>query len=126
MRVLIVGRPADRARLRAMLPDDLFVVSEAATLADARLDRSHADAWLVLPARPPDDDEHPPVEDLTAREREVLELMAEGFPNKRIAVRLGISDQTAKFHVASICAKLQASNRTEAVRIAIRRGLVAI
>lgn len=126
MYVLLVGTAPDRARLRAMLPDDLFVVGEARTLAEARADRSRADAWLVVPARPADDDDDPPVEDLTARERDVLELMTEGFPNKRIAARLGISPQTAKFHVASICAKLQASNRTEAVRLAIRRGLVAI
>jgi DNA-binding NarL/FixJ family response regulator len=126
MDVVLVGPAADRARLRALLPDDLLVVSEAATLTEARADHRHADAWLVVPPRPADEDEDPPLEELTGREREVLELIAEGFPNKRIAARLGISDQTAKFHVASICAKLQASNRTEAVRIAIRRGLVAI
>lgn len=126
MQVLLVGTPADRARLRAMLPDDLFVAGEASTLAEARTGRSHADAWLIVPAPPADEDGDPPLEDLTTRERQVLDLMAEGFPNKRIAARLGISDQTAKFHVASICGKLQASNRTEAVRVAIRRGLVAI
>jgi DNA-binding NarL/FixJ family response regulator len=124
--VLLVGPAADRARLRALLPEDLFVVGEAATRAEARADHSHAAAWLVVPARPHDDNGEPPLEELTGREREVLELIAEGFPNKRIAARLGISDQTAKFHVASICAKLRASNRTEAVRIAIRRGLVAV
>lgn len=126
MQVLLVGTPADRARLRAMLPDDLFVAGEASTLAEARTYRSDADAWLIVPAPPADEDGDPPLEDLTTRERQVLDLMAEGFPNKRIAARLGISDQTAKFHVASICGKLQASNRTEAVRVAIRRGLVAI
>jgi DNA-binding NarL/FixJ family response regulator len=56
----------------------------------------------------------------------VLGLLAEGLPNKVIATRLGISDQTVKFHVASITAKLGAANRTEAVRIGIRRGLVTI
>jgi DNA-binding NarL/FixJ family response regulator len=126
MQVLLVGTPADRARLRALLPDDLFVAGEASTLAEARTDRSHADAWIVVPPRPTADRHNAQFEELTPREREVLELMAEGFPNKGIADRLRISDQTAKFHVASICAKLQASNRTEAVRIAIRRGLVAI
>jgi DNA-binding NarL/FixJ family response regulator len=126
MQVLLVGTPADRARLRAMLPDDLFVAGEASTLAEARTVRPHADAWIVVPPRPTADRDNAPFEELTPRERDVLELMAEGFPNKRIADRLRISDQTAKFHVASICAKLQASNRTEAVRIAIRRGLVAI
>jgi DNA-binding NarL/FixJ family response regulator len=126
MRVLVVGMPADRARLRAMLPEDLFVAGEASTLAEARADRSRVDAWLVIPVPRDDEDDDPPLEELTGRECQVLELMAEGFPNKGIAERLGISDQTAKFHVASVCAKLRVSNRTEAVRIAIRRGLVAI
>ena len=67
-----------------------------------------------------------PLDDLTPREREVLELLAEGLPNKSIARRLGISDQTVKFHVASIGGKLGASNRTETVRRAVRRGLITL
>ncbi len=51
----------------------------------------------------------------------MLELLAEGLSNKGIAARLGISDQTVKFHVASICGKLGVANRTEAVRKALRR-----
>ena len=66
------------------------------------------------------------VEPLTPREQQVLELLAEGLPNKAIAARLGISDQTVKFHVASISAKLGATNRTEAVRLALRRGLLTL
>jgi DNA-binding NarL/FixJ family response regulator len=66
------------------------------------------------------------VEKLTARELEVLNLMAEGFGNKQIAAHLHISGHTAKFHVAQILAKLRAGTRTEAVRIAIRRGLIAL
>ena len=68
----------------------------------------------------------PLVEPLTPREQQVLELLAEGLPNKAIASRLGISDQTVKFHVASVAAKLGATNRTEAVRIALRRGLLTL
>lgn len=64
----------------------------------------------------------PPGESLTTREREVLQLMAQGLPNKIIATRLGISLHTAKFHVASILAKLGASSRTEAVTLGARRG----
>lgn len=66
------------------------------------------------------------VEPLTQRELQVLELLAEGLPNKSIAERLGISDQTVKFHVASISGKLGASNRTDAVRRAVRRGLLTL
>src|SRR5207247_1089423 len=53
------------------------------------------------------------IESLTQREREVLQLMAQGLPNKNIAARLGISLHTVKFHVASILAKLNAGSRTE-------------
>ena len=63
---------------------------------------------------------------LTAREREVLQQMAQGLPNKQIAARLTISQRTVKFHVASILAKLGASSRTEAVTTGARRGLVSL
>ena len=63
---------------------------------------------------------------LTAREMEVLGMLADGLGNKIIAARLGISAHTAKFHVASIMAKLGAGSRTEAVTIGMRRGLVVI
>ena len=65
-------------------------------------------------------------EPLTPREVQVLELLAEGLPNKAIAQRLGISDQTVKFHVSSISGKLGAKNRTDAVRRAVRRGLITL
>ena len=65
-------------------------------------------------------------ESLTPREIQVLELLAEGLPNKAIARRLGISDQTVKFHVSSISGKLGAANRTDAVRRAVRRGLITL
>jgi two-component system nitrate/nitrite response regulator NarL len=65
-------------------------------------------------------------EALTAREREVLQLVAEGFPNKAIARELGISEHTAKFHVGSLLGKLGAGSRTEAVTIATRRGILPI
>jgi DNA-binding NarL/FixJ family response regulator len=63
---------------------------------------------------------------LTAREREVLELVASGLPNKTIARELGISEHTAKFHVGSLLSKLGAASRTEAVTIATRRGLLSV
>jgi DNA-binding NarL/FixJ family response regulator len=63
---------------------------------------------------------------LTARELEVLRMMAEGAANKIIAWKLGISEHTVKFHVAAILARLGASSRTEAVTTAIRKGLVLL
>jgi DNA-binding NarL/FixJ family response regulator len=65
-------------------------------------------------------------EDLTAREVEVLRLMARGYRNKQVATLLRISEHTAKFHVSSVLAKLGARTRTEAVTIGVTRGLVAI
>lgn len=65
-------------------------------------------------------------EALTAREIEVLRLVAEGLANKEIAARLSLSEHTVKFHVASIMGKLGAASRTEAVMLGIRHGFVLI
>jgi DNA-binding NarL/FixJ family response regulator len=132
MRVLLVGSPPERARLRAQLNGSLEVAGEFATLAAARAADTGVDAVLMAEdaagSTPPpgDEDEAGFEEPLTAREVQVLELLAEGLPNKAIAARLGISDQTVKFHVASIAGKLGAANRTDAVRRAVRRGLITL
>ena len=136
VRVILVGSPRDRARLRSQLDEGAIdIVGEAASISEARRAGAGADALLI--AEPDADSPHHDelrdgedeavfAEPLTARETQVLELMAEGLPNKAIAAALGISDQTVKFHVASIAGKLGASNRTDAVRRAVRRGLVAL
>jgi len=64
------------------------------------------------------------VEPLTPREHEVLQLLAAGLRNKEIALRLGVSERTATFHVGNVLAKLGADSRTEAVHFARLRGLV--
>ena len=64
--------------------------------------------------------------DLTPRELEVLRLLSEGLRNKEIADRLGIVERTVKFHVGSILGKLNAGNRTEAVSVAVQRGLITL
>ena len=126
MRVLLVGPPQDRARLRAQLDGSIEVAGEFATLAAARAAEAGADAILLAPVRQARDEEEQVPEPLTAREIQVLELLAEGLPNKAIARRLGIGDQTVKFHVAALSGKLGAANRTDAVRRAVRRGLIAL
>jgi len=68
----------------------------------------------------------PPVEPLTARELEVLQLIGQGLANKQIADRLHISEHTVKFHVSAIYAKLNVASRTEAVRSGARRGLIVL
>jgi len=66
------------------------------------------------------------IQSLTEREAEVLQLLAQGKPNKEIAAVLVISERTVKFHISSILGKLGAGNRTEAVTIAAQRGLIKI
>lgn len=66
------------------------------------------------------------VEELTPRELEVLQLLAEGLPNKVIARRLEISEHTVKFHVNALLSKLGAQSRTDAVVRAARRGLIIL
>jgi DNA-binding NarL/FixJ family response regulator len=142
MRVVIVGSASDRARVRAGLDGAVDVVAEHETLAQARAAGHDVDAtvvaerdrrsgaarsggsWSSLHGDTSEDDAFD--EPLTAREVQVLELLAEGLPNKIIAQRLGISDQTVKFHVSSISGKLGAANRTDAVRRAVRRGLITL
>jgi two-component system, NarL family, response regulator YdfI len=137
MRVVLIGAAAERARLRAELRrSGIEIAGEAASIAEARAADHEADALLLAESNGRverslvrDSDENPdgvPEEPLTPREIEVLGLIAEGLPNKAIAGRLDISDQTVKFHVASIYGKLGAANRTDAVRRAFRRGLITL
>jgi len=133
MRVVLVGSGDDRARLRAQLDGHLVIVGEFPTLVAASASDLAADAIVLASeaalaptrARRAGAD-NPPDEPLTPREVQVLELLAEGLPNKAIALRMGISDQTVKFHVAAIAGKLGAANRTDAVRRAVRRGLISL
>ena len=65
-----------------------------------------------------------PLDQLTAREREVLTLIAGGRSNKRIALELGISEKTVKAHVGHVLAKLGVTDRTQAAVLAVQEGLV--
>lgn len=71
-------------------------------------------------------DELPPSEELTPREHEVLQLLAEGLSNRAIGLELEISEHTVKFHVNAIMTKLEAQSRTEAVVRATRLGLILL
>lgn len=109
----VLGREASGEELRAALGaataglialhPDVFRAGIRASGADAGEDRA-----------------------LTPRERELLEMLAEGLSNRTIAHRLGISTNTVKFHVASILGKLGVGSRTEAVTLGVRRGLIAL
>ena len=108
--VLFRGAPADAIAAAAV----------AAAHGLAALDASLAEGWL----RPPEPAGG--AEGLTAREREVLSLLAEGLGNKAVAARLGISEHTAKFHVNAILGKVGAASRSEAIVKAARQGLVVL
>lgn len=140
MRAILVGPAAARDRLRWDLESrSIDVVGEFETIGEARRAALAADIIVLPPLSAeqlnPDatfaetrdqDEDHAFNEPLTPRELQVLELLAEGLPNKAIADRLAISDQTVKFHLASIMGKLGATNRVETVRRAVRRGLVSL
>jgi two-component system, NarL family, response regulator YdfI len=121
---------ASRDLVRAVLPRDATAAEIRAAIEAvvAGLVALHSDALepasraTPVPATARAESDQP----LTDRELEVLGMMADGLGNKIIAARLRISTHTAKFHVASIMAKLGAGSRTEAVAIGMRRGLVAI
>jgi DNA-binding NarL/FixJ family response regulator len=74
------------------------------------------------------DEEQPaasPLASLTEREREVLQLIAEGLSTKEVATQLGISTKTAESHRTSLMKKLEVHKVSELVRIAIREGIIA-
>ncbi len=70
--------------------------------------------------------EHLGDEDLTARELEVLQLIRDGYRNKQIADQLKVAESTVNFHIKNLVGKLGANDRTHAVTIALRRGLLSI
>ncbi|MGF1507347.1 MAG: LuxR C-terminal-related transcriptional regulator, partial [Anaerolineae bacterium] len=116
------------AGVRGMLqrdagPDRVAAALKAAEAGLVALDPLFT-AGLMPTGQAPDDG--PPIEALTPREHEVLQLLAEGLPNKAIARRLNISEHTVKFHVNAILGKLAASSRTEAVVRATRAGLIVL
>jgi DNA-binding CsgD family transcriptional regulator len=123
--VLAVG--ADEAPPRGWLSADAAAAEVAAAVAAlvAGLDVvAPSLARAAGTARPAPAGREPA--DLTARELQVLELVALGLPNKAVAQRLGISEHTVKFHVGSLLSKLDAGSRTEAVTAAVRGGLLAL
>ena len=119
---------AVRLGVRALLPRDasaaeILAAVEAAGSGMAVVDPRELDTWLAAAAPAATGSDGPA---LTARELEVLRMIADGAANKAIAWKLGISEHTVKFHVASILGKLHAGSRTEAVTMGIRQGLVLL
>jgi NarL family two-component system response regulator YdfI len=136
--VLLTGDPhtssvleALRAGARAVLPRDLSAAEMTAALeaVAAGLVVLHPRDLHELAGGVPSNHRAsagPAAEPLSGREIEVLRMLAEGVGNKTIAWKLGISEHTVKFHVASIMSKLNAGSRTEAVTMGIRQGLIML
>ena len=119
-----------RSGVKAILPrearmDQILAAVQAAHAGLVLLD-PQVTVSLASRVRATTDPAGEMTEDLTPREIEVLGMLAEGLGNREIASRLGISDHTVKFHISSILDKLNASSRTEAVTLGIRRGLVLL
>jgi DNA-binding NarL/FixJ family response regulator len=118
-------RAADGPRIVAALA----AVARQLTVVDSAFRRALPPSARPRPSPDPSApaaDEPPLLEELTTRELQVLRLLAEGLPNKTIALRLEISEHTVKFHVNSLLGKLGAGSRTEAVVRATRLGLILL
>ena len=116
LRIFLSGRASDAldALRRRLLADPNLELVDRAELADA------------VVSVPPDRRADPLIESLTAREHDVLALMADGLPTREIAHALAISEHTVKFHLAAIFGKLGVSTRTEALHRAVRLGVIEI
>jgi len=121
--LLLTQHPAQeliRAGARGVLPPDASETQIAAALQATAADLIVL-ASDTAPAPVPQT-----ASGLTARETEVLRLVAEGLANKEIAYRLGISEHTVKFHVSALLGKLGAASRAEAIGIGIRQGAIML
>ncbi len=134
--VALVADEADAAGAiaagaRGGLPRDvesgpLLAALQAVAQGMVVVDPALASALLPAAGRHRDRASPAPAEDLTPRELEVLQLLADGLSNKQMARRLGVSEHTVKFHVNAILSKMDAHTRTEAVTRAARLGLIIL
>jgi DNA-binding NarL/FixJ family response regulator len=106
--------------LKNVAPQELARAVRAAHAGEALLDPAVAARLVQAIAQEPGEE---PPERLTPREREVLDLIARGLSNKRIARELGISEKTVKTHVGHVLSKLDVTDRTQAALHAVRAGL---
>jgi NarL family two-component system response regulator LiaR len=106
--------------LKNVAPPELARAIRAAHAGEALIDPVIAARLVEAIAQPAGE---PAPERLTAREQEVLALIARGYPNKRIALELGIAEKTVKTHVGHVLGKLGVTDRTQAAVHAVRMGL---
>jgi DNA-binding NarL/FixJ family response regulator len=134
--LILIGDSAPASLMAEVLASEASVVTDAVSrdqlvsalraVAGGLMVRNRSTVPNAVPvrARPlPVDD---PSDALTPRERDILRLLGDGLANHDIAATLGLSDHTVKFHLRSIFAKLGAHSRTEAVSVAVRRGMLLL
>jgi len=110
--------------LKNLEADDFFALLDRANQGEPALTPALARKLLQEFAKPVESESHAGADQLTIREREVLELMVEGVTsNRKLAKRLGVSENTVKFHVRNILDKLRLHNRAEAVGYALRKKI---
>ena len=134
--LLVTGNPQDAARLAGWPVWGILPVDASAEEFSAVLHALAEGLWAGSPALvqsllerhhlPMLEQAEQVVDPLTERERQVLQLTAQGLANKQIAASLEISENTVKFHHSSLYAKLGVTSRTEAVRAGARRGWVVL
>ena len=115
---------AFKAGAISYLLKDVHSEKLAETIREAQRGRATIDSAAAQALVASVDETSNPVDELTEREEEVLSLLATGKTNKEIALHLSLSQGTIRFHVSNILSKLEASNRTEAVSLALQKGLV--
>jgi len=118
-----LSAPVSAILARDAEADDLLLALQAAEAGLVLLHPTSA-RGLVSEGLPPP--ANGMIEELTARECQVLRLVSAGLGNKEIADQLAISEHTVKFHISSILGKLNVASRTEAVSLGIRRGIIPI
>mgnify|MGYP000887222627 FL=1 len=106
--------------------EELFTAIRTVAKGEALLQPSVAARLLERMREKPKPSATPPEEELSAREVEVLQLVARGQANKEIAARLNITEATVKTHLAHIFQKLAVNDRTEAVTVALQRGIIRL
>ena len=134
--LLVTGNPEESARLAGWPVWGVLPLDASAEEFSAVLHALAEGLWAGSPALmqallerhrlPVLEEAEQVVDPLTERERQVLQLTAQGLANKQIAASLEISENTVKFHLSSLYAKLGVTSRTEAVRAGARRGWVVL
>jgi DNA-binding NarL/FixJ family response regulator len=120
---LDIEDPVIRRRIAALLKGDPEVTIEGTADRADLVISGHVATAMAMPTSEVSDHDHSA---LTPREREVLRLVARGHSNKQIAVDLGLSRHTVKYHLSSILEKLGVQSRTEAVTLGMRMGIVPL